>query len=105
MKLALTFHSSRDQPLSDLVNGAPAQMFLTASEPLKLNLSIMTSRGLSFFDTVTLTSDPYTIPYEPPWGRDWSVLQLASHEPRSADDSPYEVCLQIQRNTHTIESR
>jgi hypothetical protein len=105
MKLALSFHSSRDQPLSDLVNGADACMFLTASTPIQLNVSIMTSRGLSFLDLVTLSSVPYKIPYEPPWGRDWSVLQLAAIKPRPADDSPYEVSLQIERSTPVLATQ
>ncbi len=105
MQLTLSFHSSRDQPLSDLVNSAPADMFLRAAEPIKLNISIMTSRGLSFLDTITLTGNLYKIPYQSPWGRDWSVLQLSASEPRSAEESPYEVSLLIERSAPIITAR
>ena len=98
MKLALTFHSSRDQPLSDLVNRAPAQMFLTAPKPIELNLSIMTSRGLTHVDNITLTESPYKLPYEAPWGVDWSVLQLTAVPPRSTTEEPHEVMLTIERS-------
>ena len=97
MNLTLSFHSSRDQPLSDLVNGAAAQMFLTAPKPTTLTVSIMTSRGVSHLDNVTLTTERYKLPYEAPWGRDWSVLQLMAVPPRSSNAEPYEVTLTIEK--------
>ena len=98
MKLALSFHSSRDQPLSDLVNRAPAAMFLTAPKPVQLSVSIMTSRGLAHIDNITLAEEPYKLPYEAPWGADWSVLQLTAIPPRLADEEPHEVMLTIERS-------
>lgn len=98
MKLSLTFHSSRDQPLSDLVNRAPARMFLTATKPIELNLSIMTSRGIAHIDNITLTESPYKLPYEAPWGVDWSVLQLMAIQPRVDAEEPYEVTLTVERS-------
>ena len=98
MRLTLSFHSSRDQPLSDLVNRGEASMFLKATKPIELSLSIMTSRGITHLDNLTLTEAPYKLPYEAPWGVDWSVLQLMAVAPRSEADEPYEVTLTVERS-------
>ncbi len=98
MRLTLSFHSSRDQPLSDLVNRGEARMVLTAAKPVELSLSIMTSRGIAHLDNLTLTEVPYKLPYEAPWGIDWSVLQLMAVVPRAETDEPYEVTLTIERS-------
>lgn len=98
MNLTLSFHSSRDQPLSDLVNRGAAHMFLTSRKPIELMLSIMTSRGVAHIDNITLTEKPYDLPYDAPWGVDWSVLQLVAVQPRDAAEDPHEVILTVERS-------
>jgi hypothetical protein len=93
MSFTLSFHSTRTQPLSDLVQGRAAKFLLTSETPIKAHVSVMTSRGLSHFDTVTLGSTPYAVPYEAPWGRDWSALQIQALDPRDCTIEPYEVKL------------
>ncbi len=96
MRLAfpLTFHGERSQPLSDIIEDA-AEVFLTSKKPIELNVSIMTSRGLTFLEKALICQTPFKIPYEPPWGRDWSVLQLMSPNPANEAEEPFEVLLTI----------
>ena len=95
--LQLTFHKERSQPLSDLVRNQEAHMYLYSETPIELNVSIMTSRGLTFFDRATLDHNPYMIPYTAPWGRDWSVLQLQTVSEKSQADSPQTVFLRVEQ--------
>ena len=97
-KLNLSFHASRTQPLSDLAGKRDAQFFLTSEEPFKAYVSVMSSRGLTHNDTVTLDSTPYNVPYEAPWGNDWSVLQIQALTLRNRDEEPYEVILTYNIN-------
>jgi hypothetical protein len=92
--LQLSFHKDRTQPLSDLVQKHAAKFHLTSEIPLKARVSIMSSRGLTHFDTVELTSEPYNLPYSAPWGIDWSVLQIEAIEPREVYEEPH--CVNLQ---------
>jgi hypothetical protein len=91
--LQLSFHKDRMQPLSDLVRKHAAKFHLTSETPLKVRVSIMSSRGLTHFDTVELTSEPYNLPYAAPWGVDWSVLQIEAVNPRELHEEPHSVNL------------
>lgn len=98
MQIQLSFHKERVQPLSDLVGNADAKFYLTSEKPCEVNISIMTSRGLSYFERITLDATMHKVPYDPPWGLDWSVLQLAAVKSPSLDEEPYEVTLIIESN-------
>ena len=92
--LKLFFHHERTQPLSDLARKGPADFYLVCEKPLQANVSVMSSRGLTHFDCVELGRTPYKVPYEPPLGNDWSVLQIQAFVPRKLDEEPYSVNLQ-----------
>jgi len=98
MQIQLAFHTERVQPLSDLVGNADAKFYLISEKPCEVNISVMTSRGLSYFERITLDATRHKVPYDPPWGLDWSVLQLAAVKSAPPDDTPYEVTLVIERN-------
>ena len=91
--LELSFHNERTQPLSDLVKKRVADFYLTSIEPLEVYVSVMTSRGLSHFDRVSLCETPYKVPYEPPLGADWSVLQIQALKQRPYWQAPYNINL------------
>lgn len=91
--LPLSFHRERTQPLSDLAYKHHANFYLTSDIPLQVNVSVMSSRGLTHFDCVELTKTPYKVPYERPGGADWSVLQIQAIAPRSPRDEPYTINL------------
>jgi hypothetical protein len=91
--LELSFHNERTQPLSDLVKKRAADFYLICDTPLEAYVSVMTSRGLSHFDRVTLCGQPYKLPYEQPLGVDWSVLQIQPLKPRSYMHMPYNIKL------------
>ena len=95
--MELHFHSERVQPLSDILRNNKARVFLTSKTPAKLHISIMTSRGLAHADTVCMSETPYALEYEPPWGRDWSVLQIQAVEPKTPADEPYTVTLRFEK--------
>ena len=91
--LQLTFHRERTQPLSDLVRKGPAKFYLTSETSIQVYVSVMSSRGLTHFDLVQLTKTPYEVPYEPPLGSDWSVLQIQAVTPLELDETPYSIDL------------
>jgi len=91
--LPLCFHYERALPISDIFRNRNAIIVLTSNTPIPLNVSIMTSRGLSFFDSVILCETDYSLSYEPPVGADWSVLQLQAQSPRDYWASPFEVTM------------
>ena len=92
--LLLSFHRDKTQPLSDLVERKQANFYLTSDTPVQVNISVMSSRGLTHFDSVQLTKTPYKVPYAAPWGVDWSVLQIQATEPRALSETPHTVNLQ-----------
>ena len=92
----LSFHVERTQPLSDLFGAQEGTFFLTAERPVELTVSLMTSRGLSHVENIRLDSMPVAIAYDPPWGRDWVVLQLQTTTPLSLSEPPYEVKLTFE---------
>ena len=100
----LHFHSERTIPLSDLLR-TRSRIFLTSHTPIKLNVSVMTSRGLTHFDTLTLSKEPYELLFEPPWGRDWSVLQIQADEPREADEEPYTINMRAEKIDGTTATK
>jgi hypothetical protein len=93
--LPLTFHKERTQPLSDIIDDK-ADVFLTSKTPVEVNVSVMTSRGLAFIEKTTISDIPFKVPYEPPWGRDWSVLQLTNLKQLSEMQEPVEILLTIE---------
>jgi hypothetical protein len=96
-QLNLSYHYERSQPLSDIVGNSEAVVYLTSERPHKVYVSIMTSRGLTFMEQVQVDEKPFKIPYNAPWGRDWSVLQLQASSPRSIQEEPYEVTLVVEK--------
>jgi hypothetical protein len=96
--LPLSFHVERTQPLSDLVRKSHADFYLTSEIPIQVYVSVMSSRGLTHFDSVQLTTTPYVVPYEPPLGSDWSVLQIQALTPRKLDEEPYNINLKYRQN-------
>ena len=93
----LYFHSERTVPLSDLLR-VRSNIYLTSNKaPVKLNVSVMTSRGLTHFETITLSKEPYELLFEPPWGRDWSVLQIQAAERKAADEEPYTIHMRAEK--------
>jgi hypothetical protein len=98
MKLPLTFHRARTQPLSDIVGAHNAIFQIYSEQPIELYVSVMTSRGLAHFDKIVLSNTPYAIPYDPPWGSDWSVLQLEAVVPRTGHCEPYVITLEFEKN-------
>ena len=99
--LRLSFHKERAQPLSDIVRNQEAEMYICTETQVELHVSIMSSRGLTFLDRITLDSKPYKIPYEAPWGRDWSVLQLQAVSEKPLNESPYTVLLHVEQRVAT----
>ena len=93
--LPLTFHNERVQPLSDIIDDK-AEVFLTSKTPVEVNVSVMTSRGLIFLEKTTIHNTPFRVPYEPPWGSDWSVLQLTNTKQLSEVEEPLEILLTIE---------
>jgi hypothetical protein len=91
--LPLSFHYERTLPISDIFRNRNAEIILTSKTPIPLNVSIMTSRGLCFFDSVIICETDYSLPYEQSGGADWSVLQLQAQSPRDSCDSPFEVSM------------
>ena len=92
----LSFHYERTQPLSDIIGRKEAMLTLTSEREVSIHVSIMTSRGLSYFETIRLNKTPYLIPYNYPAGRDWSVLQIQAVEPLKPFEEPYTVLLTIE---------
>lgn len=92
-ELTLSFHFERTVPISDLLRQKHVEIALTSETPIPANISVMTSRGLSFFDSSTIHKTPFIIQYEPPGGADWSVLQLQAQNRREGCDSPFEVTM------------
>ena len=89
----LSFHVERSQPLSDLFGNKDGVVFLTSERPLEATVSLMTSRGLAYVETVRLDATPIRIQYDPPWGLDWVVLQIQAKTPLDLAEAPYEVKL------------
>jgi hypothetical protein len=72
---------------------------LTADRSVEVTLSLMTSRGLSVVENVKLDGTPFQLRYDPPWGRDWVVLQILAMSPLPLSESPYEVKLAFTPGT------
>lgn len=92
----LSFHVERTQPLSDLFGAQDGTVFLTSERPVEVTLSLMTSRGLSHVENVVLNAFPTQLYYDPPWGRDWVVMQIQPTLPLSLSEAPYEVKLYFE---------
>lgn len=100
----LHFHSERTVPLSDILYARSA-IKLTSCIPVKLNVSVMTSRGLAHFETITLTTDPYELLFEPPWGKDWSVLQIQASEPRATHEEPFTIHMRAEKIDRPVAAK
>jgi len=95
----LSFHVERTQPLSDLFGNVDGILSLVADRPVEVTVSLMTSRGLSLVENVKLDGTPFQLRYDPPWGKDWVVLQILAMSPLSLSEPPYEVKLAFTPGT------
>lgn len=95
IKIPLNFHFERTQPLSDLCGKRDAHIYLVSETPIEINVSIMTSRGLTHFDRIKTGIEPYILPYTPPACRDWSVLQIQAINRIPPNETPYTIDLII----------
>lgn len=98
IRLPLSFHSERAQPISDIVRNRKVNMYLSSSQNIELSVSIETAQGQVYNQIVNVNATPFQIDYENNNEYTWTVLKLKARKPREPQEEPFTVLFTIEYN-------